>query len=75
MTYDEMVAAAAAKHADCRMAGGLTDEDIARQMLEAAGVKGDAPHATSTLRPSPPDATVSGAASRAATVSGASDKK
>lgn len=36
--YDEMVEAAAEKIGHCRVAGGLCDDDVARQVLEAIGI-------------------------------------
>jgi hypothetical protein len=36
--YDEMVDVAAEKFGHCRVAGGLDDHDVARQMLEAIGI-------------------------------------
>lgn len=36
--YDEMLEKAAEKHGHCRVAGGLDDHDIARQMLESIGI-------------------------------------
>jgi urease accessory protein UreE len=38
MTYDEMHEKAAEKIGHCRVRGGLTDEDVARQVLEAIGI-------------------------------------
>lgn len=41
MTYDEKLAAAAEKIGHCRVAGGLDDHDVARQVLEALGIVAD----------------------------------
>lgn len=43
MTYDEMVSAAAEKIGHCRVAGGLVDDDVARQVLEAIGIVREEP--------------------------------
>ena len=49
MTYDEKLAAAAEKLGHCRVAGGLDDHDVARQVLEVLGIAADEPAVAETV--------------------------
>lgn len=53
MTYDEMLAAAAEKIGHCRVVGGLVDDDVARQVLEAIGIVREEPDVSVVEEPNP----------------------
>ena len=53
MTYDEKLAAVAEKLGHCRVAGGLDDHDVARQVLEVVGIVADDAVAETVAEPVP----------------------
>ena len=53
MNYDAQLAAVAEKIGHCRVAGGLDDHDVARQVLEVLGIVGDDVVAEASAEPAP----------------------